>query len=37
MGGADKNLDPIKMLKLIPRYCKTVVFLPGTGTEKITW
>ena len=35
MGGADKGLDMIKLLKEIKKYCKTVVLLSGTGTDKL--
>jgi UDP-N-acetylmuramoylalanine--D-glutamate ligase len=34
-GGADKALDMTKVVEAIPKYCKSVVLLPGTGTEKI--
>ncbi|MBI4120952.1 MAG: UDP-N-acetylmuramoyl-L-alanine--D-glutamate ligase [Parcubacteria group bacterium] len=35
MGGADKGLDMGGLLEVLPTYCKTVVLLPGTGTEKL--
>ncbi len=35
MGGADKRLDMSKLVKEIPKYCKTVILLPGTGTDKL--
>ena len=35
MGGADKGLDMSPLLDLIPTYCKWVVLLPGTGTDKV--
>ena len=35
MGGADKNLDMKPLLKEIEKYCKFVVLLAGTGTEKL--
>lgn len=35
MGGADKNLDMSGLIKEIPKYCKKVVMLAGTGTEKL--
>ncbi len=35
MGGADKNLNMSALLKEIPKYCKKVLLLPGTGSEKI--
>ena len=36
MGGADKNLK-IKgeVIKTIQKYCKKVILLPGTGTNKL--
>jgi UDP-N-acetylmuramoylalanine--D-glutamate ligase len=34
-GGANKNIDPAPLLAEIPRYCKKVVLLPGTGTDVI--
>jgi UDP-N-acetylmuramoylalanine--D-glutamate ligase len=34
MGGADKNLDMSGLAKEIPKYCKAVVLLSGTGTKK---
>lgn len=34
-GGADKGLDMSKLMKEIPKYCKAVFLLPGTGTEKL--
>ncbi|MEN9614487.1 MAG: hypothetical protein RLZZ347_794, partial [Candidatus Parcubacteria bacterium] len=33
-GGADKTLDMSTLIAEIPNYCKAVVLLPGTGTEK---
>lgn len=33
-GGADKNLDMTNFVKEIPKYCRNVVLLSGTGTEK---
>jgi len=33
-GGADKNLDMTDLIEEIPRYCKTLILLPGTGTKK---
>jgi len=35
MGGADKGLDMTKLTNEVPRFCKEVVLLSGTGTEKI--
>ncbi|MDP3735629.1 MAG: Mur ligase family protein [bacterium] len=35
MGGADKGLDMSGLLKEIPRYCRAVIWLPGTGTNRI--
>ena len=35
MGGADKSLDMGELVKLIPNYCKKVILLPGSGTDKI--
>ncbi|MDP3726469.1 MAG: UDP-N-acetylmuramoyl-L-alanine--D-glutamate ligase [bacterium] len=35
MGGADKKLDMSRLVKEIPKYCKVVVLLPGTGTSKL--
>jgi UDP-N-acetylmuramoylalanine--D-glutamate ligase len=35
MGGAGKELDMKPLSDVIPRYCKTVVLIPGTGTESI--
>jgi len=35
MGGADKGLDPEKLLLEIPRRCKSIILLTGTGSEKI--
>jgi UDP-N-acetylmuramoylalanine--D-glutamate ligase len=35
MGGADKNLDMSGLMKEIPKFCKAVVTLSGTGTEKL--
>lgn len=39
MGGSDKNLSFDELLKIIPKYCKAVIFLFGTGTErlKVMW
>jgi UDP-N-acetylmuramoylalanine--D-glutamate ligase len=35
MGGADKGLDMSELLQEIPNYCKKVLLLAGTGTERI--
>jgi len=35
MGGADKNLDMNGLIKKAPKYCKKVILLTGTGTEKL--
>ncbi len=35
-GGNDKNLDLKEFVKVINKYCKSVVLIPGTGTEKLT-
>ncbi len=35
MGGADKTLDMAKLVEVIPQYCKKVILLPGTGTDKL--
>ena len=34
-GGADKKLDLRKLVKSINSNCKAVIFLPGTGTERL--
>ena len=34
-GGADKNIDMKELLKDIPKYCKALILLPGTGTDRI--
>jgi len=34
-GGAYKDIDPASLLEAIPSYCKQVVLLPGTGTDRI--
>jgi len=34
-GGADKGLDMGKLILAIPKYCKDVVLLEGTGTVKL--
>ncbi len=35
LGGTDKGLDMGKLVAEIPKYCKGVVFLKETGTEKL--
>jgi UDP-N-acetylmuramoylalanine--D-glutamate ligase len=35
MGGSDKGLDLTELLQSLSRFCKAVVLLPGSGTEKI--
>ena len=35
MGGADKGLDMKPLLKIIPKYCKSALMLPGTGTNSL--
>jgi len=35
IGGSDKNLNMSGLIKEIPKYCKAVVFLDGTGTTKL--
>lgn len=35
MGGADKNLDMEALVAEIKTYCKAVLFLAGSGTERI--
>ena len=35
MGGTDKNLDTSELMKSLNKYCKAVVFLAGTGTDKL--
>lgn len=35
MGGAEKNLDMTGLIKEIPKYCKDVILLSGTGTENL--
>ncbi|HUC89125.1 MAG TPA: UDP-N-acetylmuramoyl-L-alanine--D-glutamate ligase [Candidatus Paceibacterota bacterium] len=36
-GGADKNLDLSDFVKVINKYCKAVVLIPGTGTDKLVF
>ncbi len=35
MGGNDKNISMERLIDLIPLYCKAVVLLGGTGTDRI--
>lgn len=35
MGGADKTLDMTRLLQEIPKYAKSVILIPGTGSTKI--
>lgn len=35
MGGADKQVDASVLVRALPDYCKALVLLLGTGTEKI--
>lgn len=35
VGGAYKNIDPTELIETIPLYCKAVILLPGTGSEKL--
>lgn len=35
IGGADKGLNMSKLMKEIPKHCKVVILLDGTGTEKM--
>jgi len=35
LGGSDKGLNMSELVTEITRYCKAVVLLPGSGTEKI--
>lgn len=37
LGGADKNLNMSGLMEEIPKYCKNVVWLSGSGTEKINF
>lgn len=34
-GGADKGLEMTGLLKEIPKYCKNVILLAGTGSDKL--
>lgn len=35
IGGTDKDLDVSELIREIPKYCKSVILLSGTGTEKM--
>lgn len=35
MGGADKEINTDELIKALPTYTKSVVLLPGTGTDRI--
>ncbi|MCR4334215.1 MAG: UDP-N-acetylmuramoyl-L-alanine--D-glutamate ligase [Patescibacteria group bacterium] len=35
MGGADKNLNMNNLIETIPKHCKAIFVLPGTGTNRI--
>ncbi len=35
MGGAGKELDMTPLQETIPKYCKKVVMIPGTGTDTV--
>lgn len=35
MGGADKNIDMSGLIKEIPKYCKAVFLLTGSGSDKL--
>lgn len=35
VGGTDKKLDTRSLIKIIPKYAKKIVLLPGTGTDKL--
>lgn len=34
-GGADKGLDIEQFVLTVPEYCKKVILLPGTGTDRV--
>lgn len=34
-GGAYKDIDPAPLVEIIPEYCKQVILLSGTGTDKL--
>src|SRR3989344_4674996 len=35
LGGADKGIDMSELITEIPKHCKAVILLPGTGTDVI--
>ena len=35
LGGSDKGLDMSKLVEKIPKYCKKVFLLPGSGSKKL--
>jgi len=35
MGGTDKGLDMSKLVKIVPKYCKMLILMPGTGTDML--
>lgn len=35
MGGTDKGVDMSRVIELIPRFCKSVILYPGSGTDTI--
>jgi len=35
LGGSDKGLDMSKLVEKIPKYCKKVFLLPGSGSDKL--
>ncbi len=35
MGGADKGLDMKPLIRMLPKYTKEIILLPGTGSEKL--
>lgn len=35
-GGAYKNIDPTLLIDEIDKYCKQLILLPGTGTDRLT-
>lgn len=35
MGGSDKKIDMTELLNTLPKYCKTIVLLPGSGTDTV--
>ncbi|MEK7650433.1 MAG: Mur ligase family protein [Patescibacteria group bacterium] len=35
LGGADKTLDMSELIKNLDKFCRQIILLPGSGTEKI--